>query len=211
MQITFTRSVSDEQTDSGTFNAGQAHMTGIEAEFNFAPTANWLFQLSANYIDAKYDEFEDVSAAPGPESASCANVLGVVAPDSDFLLVDRSCEEFAYLPKTTFYWAGQYTLESDWGSFAALINGSYRDEIYIGLEAGADAADESILDDFTVWNARLSWQPEGDWDINVALYVDNFTDEEYFGTGNLQLRNQGTASLVRGLPRTYGIQAIYWF
>ena len=76
---------------------------------------------------------------------------------------------------------------------------------------GADAADESILDDFTLWNARLSWQPEGDWDINVALYADNFTDEEYFGTGNLQLRNQGTASLVRGLPRTYGIQAIYWF
>lgn len=211
MQITVTRAVSDIQTENGTFNAGQANMGGVEAELHFAPTANWLFQLSANYIHAKYDEFEDISAAPGPDSASCASIQGAAEPGSDFLVVDRSCEDFAYLPKTTFYWAGQYSFESDWGLFTALVNGSYRDEIYIGLEAGADAADESILDDFTVWNARLSWQTPGELDLNVALYLDNFTDEKYFGTGNLQLRNQGSASLVRGLPRTYGIQARYRF
>ena len=83
--------------------------------------------------------------------------------------------------------------------------------IFIGLEAGADASKDAYLDDFTLWNARLAWRSASDVDIEVALYVDNLTDEDYFGSGLLQLSAQGTASLVKGLPRTYGIQAMYRF
>ena len=194
MQITVTRRIGEVGTDAGLANAGEATMAGVEAELSFMPTLNWFFQLSANYIDAEYDEFVDLERDPAT---------------GEFVPVDRSHEDFAFLPETTFSWIGQYSRDTDWGEFSARISGSYKDEVYIGLEGGADQSDESILDDYTLWNARLTWRSLAAQDLEISLYVDNLTDEEYFGTGLLQLASQGSATLVRGVPRTYGMQALY--
>lgn len=88
---------------------------------------------------------------------------------------------------------------------------NYRSFLPIGLEAGADASAFATLDGYTLWNARLAWRSASQHDVEVALYVDNLTDEEYFGTGNLQLSSQGTLTLVKGVERTYGVQASYRF
>ena len=196
MQITITRQLNEINTASAIANAGQATMNGLEMELSYLPTANWFFQASANFIDAEYDEFDDI--VRDPESG-------------EYVPIDRSDEDFAYLPEKTFSLVGQYTRDTNWGEFSARLSGAYKDDIYIGLEAGADASAFSTLDGYTLWNARLAWRSASQHDIEVALYVDNLTDKEYFGTGNLQLSSQGTLTLVKGIERTYGIQASYRF
>ena len=71
-------------------------------------------------------------------------------------VVSPAHEDFAYLPEKTFSWVGQYSFDTDIGSFAARLSGSYKDDVYIGLEAGADVSEFSTLDDYTLWNARLT-------------------------------------------------------
>ncbi len=68
-----------------------------------------------------------------------------------------------------------------------------------------------MLDDYTLWNARLTWRSVSDLDLEVSLYCDNCADEDYWATGNLQWSSQGTVTLVNGIERTYGVQATYRF
>jgi outer membrane receptor protein involved in Fe transport len=196
MQITVTRQINEINTAAGIANAGESTMNGLEIELSYLPTENWFFQLSADFIDAEYDEFMDIYRNPDT---------------GEFEDFDRSHENFAYLPDQTISVVAQYTQETRWGEISARLSGYYRDEIYIGLEAGADESGLSYLDDVTLWNARLAWRPSGDLDVEVAFYMDNIADEDYFGSGNLQLSAQGTRSVVKGMPRTYGLQARYWF
>ncbi len=196
MQLTVTRQLNDIQTAAGTANAGEATLQGIEFELSVMPTEHWMFQLSGNYLDADYDQFVDL----------------VREPDSGlFVPADRSDEPFGYTPETSFTIAAKYTWSNSWGDFAARLSGYYRDEVYIGLTAGADQSTLSTLDSYQLWNARVSWQLPGARDILVAVYMDNLTDEEYFGTGNIELSSQGTLTVVPGVQRTYGLQASYRF
>lgn len=195
MQITVTRQISELNTAPSLANAGKATVQGVELEVSFLPTPNWFFQATANFIDAEYDEFDDLVRDP---------ISG------NFVPIDRKDEDFAYLPEQSFSWIAQYTLDTDMGEFSGRVSGTYKDDIYIGLEGGADVSDFDTLDGYTLWNTRLNWRaPEGN--IEVALYVDNLADKEYFGTGNLQYGAQGTQTLVKGIERTYGVQATYRF
>ncbi|MEH6571219.1 MAG: TonB-dependent receptor, partial [Halioglobus sp.] len=196
MQITITRQVNEINTASAISNAGQATMTGFEMELSYLPTANWYFQFSANFIDASYDEFIDLARDPD---------------SGEFVPIDRSDEDFAYLPESTYSLVAQYSIDPDWGELSARVSGAYKDDIYIGLEGAAAESAFSTLDGYTLWNARLAWRSTSQHDIEVALYVDNLADEDYFGTGNLQLSSQGTLTLVKGVERTYGLQASYRF
>ncbi len=196
MQLTVTRQLSEIQTAAGTANAGEATLQGVEFEFSVMPTEHWLFQFSGNYLDASYEQFDDLVRDP---------VSGGFVP------VDRSDEPFGYTPETSFTVVAQYAWNNGWGDFSARLSGYYRDEVYIGLTAGAEQSPLSTLDSYDLWNARLSWQLPTAADVHIAIYVDNFTDEEYFGTGNIELSSQGTLTVVPGLQRTYGLQANYRF
>ena len=196
MQITVTRQINELNTAALIANAGEATMSGVEAELSFVPNENWFFHFTASYIDAEYDEFDDI----------------IRDPDSGlFVPIDRSDEDFAYMPETSFSWVGQYTWYLDAGEISARIMGSYQDDIYIGLEGNADQTPLSVLDDYTLWNARLTWRSVSDLDLEVSLYCDNCADEDYWATGNLQWSSQGTVTLVNGIERTYGVQATYRF
>ena len=196
MQIVVTRQLSELQTAVAIANAGEATMAGAEAELSIVPNAHWSFHFSASYIDAEYDEFNDIIRDPA---------------SGEFVPIDRSHEDFAYMPTTTYSWSGQYSWYLDIGEISARLAGSYKDEIYIGLEGFADQSPLSVLDDYTLWQARVTWRFQGEHDIRISAYVDNLTDAAYYGTGNLQWSSQGTVTLVRGLERTYGVQATYHF
>ena len=97
------------------------------------------------------------------------------------------------------------------GLFGARISYFYKDDVFIALSPGLADVDGAYLDDYDLWNARLSWQSAGDGNIEVALYCDNLADNDYFGTGNIEFTNQGTRALVPSIERTYGLQARYRF
>ena len=47
--------------------------------------------------------------------------------------------------------------------------------------------------------------------IQVFLYVDNITDEDYFQGGFSNTESLGAGSFVLGAPRSYGIEAYISF
>jgi len=103
-------------------------------------------------------------------------------------VVDRSDEPFAYLPEQTYSWVIQYDWDTDFALITPRVSGYYKDEVYIGQEPEAfeyvDGA--ATLDSYTVWNARLAFQSHQLEGLEIAVFANNFTDEFYYGTGNLQ-------------------------
>jgi iron complex outermembrane receptor protein len=194
MQLGVTRTLGENDVVFGITNAGKAEMKGAELELVMLPMDGLLVNLTASYIDASYDEFSDEF-----EDA-----------DGNIQQTDRSDEPFSYVPEQTYSWTVQYDWNTDLALITPRISGFYKDEIYIGLDPAAFLYEEDVtLDDYTVWNARLAIQPSQIEGLEIALYAQNFTDEFYYGTGTVEAANLGTAALIRGKPRNYGVELYY--
>ena len=176
-------------TFSGVTNAGSATISGAELEFTILPIEGLLLGFSASYINAEYDEFEDESGTGE--------------------IIDRSDEDFAFIPEQTYSVAAQYDWDLDIGLVTARVDGHYTDQVFIGLDAIAAATEEAYLDSYTVWNFRIAYQPSMSEGLEVAGYVNNFTDEDYFGTGVATIGGIGAVGLLPGKQRTYGVEVSY--
>ncbi len=195
IQITVTRTFPREDpglppvTQNGTANAGKATIWGAELEFSVMPVENLLLSATASYIDAQYDEFIDESIE-----------------DRQAVFVDRSDEDFAYTPEQTYSLTAQYNWVSELGDITPRLNYSYVSSQFIGLDAQSAAADEAYIDSYEIINFRLAFKPDAIESLEVAGYVNNLADEEYFGTGIASISGVGSVSLVPGKQRTYGIE-----
>ncbi|NND67143.1 MAG: TonB-dependent receptor [Halioglobus sp.] len=189
IQLRVTRSLDEFTTVDGIINAGEATMTGAEIEVNFVPTDNLMLSLTGSWIDAEYDEFIDEDADGNP--------------------VDRSDEEFAYIPETTWTVMAQYIFDLEVGELAPRVSAYYKDEVFIGLDAAASEEDVAFLEDYWVWNARLAFRPMAVENLEVAAYVNNMFDEEYVGTGIISTGGIGAASYFPGRQRSYGVELNY--
>ena len=179
-------------TGVGVTNAASADISGAELEMTLVPVDGLYIRLTGGYIDASYDEFVD---------------LRIVDGVMEFL--DRSHEDFTFIPEQTYSLVVQYDWQTPAGTLSPRISGSYRDGVYFPLNVGADIYDDAYLDSYSVWNARLTFQPEGMENLSVAVYSDNVTDEHYYGTGTGETITQGSVSRVTGRPRTYGVTVRY--
>jgi len=190
-----TRTFGELNSSFGITNAGSSEVDGVELEAVFLPLEGLMVSLTGSYIDASFNDFEDefTNAAGETESA------------------DRSDEPFAYLPEQTYSWVVQYDWDTDFGLITPRISGYYKDEVYIGQEPAAFAFKNGVgtLDSYTVWNARMAFRAHQIEGLEVAVYANNFTDEFYYGTGNLNAGLVGASSVVAGKPRHYGIEFYY--
>lgn len=183
-------SVQPPATDDGIINAGEATISGAELELSFLPVDGLFVGLSASYTDPQYDEFLD--------------------EDSQGNILDRSDEDFPFIPERTLSVVAQYDWQTGFGRITPRISGQYIDEIYIGLDASAAAYEQAYLDDRTTWNFRLGWQVQPlSENLEVAAYVMNLTDEEYFSSGLITADAIGAMSLIPGKQRTWGVSARY--
>jgi iron complex outermembrane receptor protein len=66
-------------------------------------------------------------------------------------------------------------------------------------------------DSYAIGNARLSLAPQDRTGIEFALWVKNFTDEEYRTSMINLLDNFGYVYTLLGAPRTYGVEATWRF
>ena len=164
-------------------------MTGAEIEVNWLPTPNLMLVLTGAWIDAEYDEFIDEDAV-GDQ-------------------IDRSDEDLAYIPEKTMSMIVQYTCDTDIGEFSPRISGFYTDEVFIGLDADAAAEEIATLGDYWQWNFRTAFRPVNMDDLEVAVYVNNMFDENYFGTGIISTAGVGAAALIPGKQRTWGVELAY--
>jgi len=178
-------------------NAGAATIKGFEMELTALPLPNIILNATTSYTDASYDDFiasdVDTSVLPPVQST-----------------VDRSDEDFAAIPKLTYSFSAMAILPTDFGDFAPRLSMYYRDKLYTGLDATAwdqEFRDRTTIDDVTLWNFRVGYTPPGREDIQVFLYCDNLTDENYFQGGFSNTESLGAGSYVLGEPRSYGIEA----
>ncbi|MDZ7782312.1 MAG: TonB-dependent receptor [Halioglobus sp.] len=174
-------------------NAGEAQVTGAEMEATLL-LGDWVFNASAAYTDAEYDEFDGQVVDPLTGQTST---------------VDRSDEEFALVPETTYSLAVQYNWMSPVGLIAPRLSYYFRDEIFTGIDERAIDFDSSTIDTLNLVNARLSWLPAENF--RASAFVDNLLDESYFASGFTVSAALGAATLLRGQPRTYGLELSYTF
>ncbi|MEH6584641.1 MAG: TonB-dependent receptor, partial [Halioglobus sp.] len=194
MQIGVTRIFGEFDTKFGITNAGSSKMEGVELELSVMPIHGLLMSFTGSYIDGGYEEFNDE----------------FINSDGETELTDRSAEPIKGLPEQTYSWAIQYDWDTDIGMITPRVSGYYKDEVYIGQEPEAfDFEEESTLDSYTVWNARLAFQSYQVEGLEVSVYMNNFTDEFFYGTGNVNASNLGVASVIRGKPKSYGLDIYY--
>ena len=182
-------------------NAGAATIKGFEMELTALPLPNIILNGNISYTDAGYDSFiaSDVDT-------------GVIPPVQS--TVDRSDENFAAIPKLTYSLSAMAILPTHLGDFAPRLSMYYRDELYTGLDATAwhpEFRDRATISDVTLWNFRLGYTPPDRENIQIFLYVDNLTNENYFQGGFSNTESLGAGSFVLGEPRSYGIEAVVNF
>ncbi len=182
-------------------NAGAATIKGFEVELTALPLPNIILNGNISYTDASYDSFiaSDVDT-------------GVIPPVQS--TVDRSDESFAAIPKLTYSLSAMAILQTHLGDFAPRLSMYYRDKLYTGLDATAWQAqfrDRATISDVTLWNFRLGYTPPERENIQIFLYIDNLTNENYFQGGFSNTESLGAGSFVLGEPRSYGIEATVSF
>lgn len=179
-------------------NASKTEITGLELEWSWAPVDNLLLTATGSFSDFEYVEFKE-------QQFSTKALLSL----QPLPLVDRTREPFAEVPETTYSFAVQYTLDTDFGTFIPRLDYSYADEIFMGLDAGAGQnEDQSTFDDYSLVNFRLGWiSPEAQFE--AALYVTNLTDELYYFGAAAVGDSTGTFTTSTGPPRMYGLELRY--
>jgi outer membrane receptor protein involved in Fe transport len=178
-------------------NAGAATIKGFEIELTALPLPNVILNANTSYTDAQYDEFiasdVDTSATPPQQS-----------------IVDRSDEDFAGIPKLTYSFSAMAILPTAIGEVTPHLSVYYRDSFYTGLDAAAsnpEFRDRATIDDVTLWNFRLGYTPRNNDNVQIWLFIDNVTDEQYFQGGFSNTESLGAGSYMPGPPRSYGIEA----
>ncbi|CAA0125538.1 Pesticin receptor [Halioglobus japonicus] len=182
-------------------NAGAATIQGFEMELTALPLPNVILSATTSYTDASYDEFiaSDVDTSTIPPTQS---------------VIDRSNEDFAAIPKLTYSLSAMAVLPTAIGDFAPRLSMYYRDSFYTGLDATAweeAFRDSATIDDVTLWNFRIGYTPANHENIQLWLYVDNLTDEQYFQGGFSNTESLGAGSYALGPPRSYGLEASITF
>jgi iron complex outermembrane recepter protein len=178
-------------------NAGAATIQGFEMELTALPLPNVILNATTSYTDASYDEFiaSDVDTGVTPPKQST---------------IDRSDEDFAAIPELTYSLSAMVILPSAIGDFAPRLSMYYRDSFFTGLDATAwdpEFRDLATIDEVTLWSFRVGFTPREKDNIQLWLFVDNLTDENYFQGGFSNTESLGAGSFVLGTPRTYGLEA----
>ena len=163
-------------------NAGKGTVNGVEVEYQFLPSQNWLISGNLAWLDAKYDEFI---------------TGGVNVADSQY---------FTNAPEFSGALNVEYRTDlANGGHLSARVTYSYQSEVYptTDLSEAIKQPGYGLLGAGVVWRANDAW--------SFSLQGTNLTDEEYRTTGyNLQAA-LGVLSGFYGPPRQYSLTARYDF
>jgi iron complex outermembrane recepter protein len=177
---------------------GDATVTGIETDFDFLLTPNWHFGGGASYVEAEYDDGEELPCVDGDIPAG--NLLNTC---------DKGGESLGSQPKFMVRLNSDYSIGFD--SFEGYVRGLYQ---YNGDRDDADAPGGE-LDGFSVFDLHLGLRDlDSRWD--VSLFARNLFDEDAITSMQPEFRTftgEGTGYLrAQVVPQQrFGISASYNF
>ena len=167
-------------------NAGAGTVDGVEAEYQWLPTSNWLIAGNLAWLDAEYDEF--IYAGQN------------IADEQEF----TNAPEFSGAINVEY----RFDLASG-GDIAARLGYSYQSDVVATTEIVRTGAQPITQDGYGLVNAGLSWRSGGPW--TVTLQGSNLADEEYRTTGYNLNAALGVLTGFYGPPRQYSVSVRYDF
>jgi len=162
-------------------NAGKGTVQGVEVEYQFLPTKNWLISGNLAWLDAKYDEF--MSA-------------GVNIADTQY---------FTNAPEFSGALNVEYRTDlANGGNLSARVGYSYQSEVWPTTDLSPAIKQEG----YGLVNAGVIWKVNDAW--TLSLQGTNLADEEYRTTG-YNIAAYGVLTGFYGPPRQYSLTARYDF
>ncbi|MBD9480025.1 TonB-dependent receptor [Pseudoxanthomonas sp. PXM02] len=162
-------------------NAGKGTVNGVEVEYQFLPTANWLISGNLAWLDAKYDEFFS---------------SGVNIADTQY---------FTNAPEFSGALNVEYRTDlANGGNLSARVGYSYQSEVWPTTDLSPVIKQEG----YGLVNAGVIWKVNDAW--SLSLQGTNLADEEYRTTG-YNIAAYGVLTGFYGPPRQYSLTARYDF
>jgi len=194
----FQARVSGLTTDPGTglpspeltvLNAGELETSGAELELSFMPVPALLLDLQVGYLDAKYNEFDDVRFVAFGES--------------------RAFQEPAFSPEWTSRAGATYTFElGDAGTLRLAGSGRFRSRMALAVDntvVNTSTEIEGLFqDDYWVFDASLLWT-NSDGRYSAGIYGRNLGDEVYRTDGQEFSSVGNIRTVYYGAPRTVSL------
>jgi len=167
-------------------NAGKGTVNGVELEYQWLPTANWLISGNLAWLDAKYDEFmyAGVNIADEQEFTNAPEFSGAVNVEYRFDLASG-------------------------GNIATRLGYSYQDRVVATTEIVRTGAKPIEQAAYGLVNAGVIWRTEGPW--TFSLQGSNLADKEYRTTGYNLNAALGVMTGFYGAPRQVSLSARYDF
>ena len=163
------------------FNAGEAHVKGVEAETEIHPVDGLSIDGTVSYLDFQYTSLLPGVSGPGGVQ------LGMVTP---------------YTPKWKWSVGVQYEIQAgDHGSLTPRLDAAYQSGVFTNAVNGPANA----INAYTLFNGRLTWRaPKDDWE--ASLEVTNLANKYYKLTVfDLSSIGAGFTNAQPGMPREWAV------
>ena len=171
--------------------AGEGTVNGLEVEYQFLPTENWLISGNLAWLDGEYDTFLYAGQNIADE------------------------QEFTNAPE----FSGAFNLEyrtalANGGRISARVGYSYQSEVtatteIVRAEVPPNGRMPIMQDGYGLVSAGVIWNVNDAW--TLSLQGSNLADKEYLTTGYNLNRALGVYTGFYGPPRQYSLTARYEF
>lgn len=184
-------------------NAGESTIRGVEAEFTFLVSSEFMLDGFVGYLDTEIDEYTSINVLD-----PCSG-LGASCDPSDpatYALQDFAGNELAQAPELTAGLGAEYTFVFDNNAsliFYAQVN--YKSETFFTPFNSANVQEDGV----TTYSGNIKYiHPNGKFTVNA--WGKNLGDEEYY-TSKTPVSTSHTIQGVLAPPRTYGVTLSYKF
>jgi iron complex outermembrane receptor protein len=184
-------------------NAKSLELYGVDIDLTWQPLEALFIQAGIGFTHSEFDEYDlTVPLAGGGNSSA-----------------DLSGET----PQNTPEWSATVLVNYTWslgdnGALMAQVDSTYQSEVLYsngrvlvpGDPASYDRNKDIGQDGYALWNARLAWFDASE-QLEVALWGKNLGDKEYASYMFELTDVVGGDQVMRGVPRTYGVDVKYNF
>ena len=162
-------------------NAGKGTVQGLEVEYQWLPTVNWLISGNLAWLDAKYDEYMDRGVNVAKQ------------------------QKFTNAPEFSGALNVEYRTDlASGGNLSARVGYAYQSEVW----PTTDLSPLIKQDGYGLLNAGVIWKVNDAW--SFSLQGSNLADKEYRTTG-YNIGAYGVLTGFYGPPRQYSLTARYDF
>ena len=172
-------------------NVGSEHVKGVDADATWVATRDLTFNASAEFLDAKYDQY------PGTSTSKYETVLSGAGQPLGLVIntpANLAGLDVAQAQPITFSVGATYKKETSYGVFALTGNEHYNSRYPLVPDNAIHAGAYNLVDAALLWTA-----PNKHYD--VQLYVRNLLNQYTI----INALESNSYEVTPGAPRIFGV------